>query len=40
MKSDGWQCQFIEEDLKTALPKKVTFASADKIRELARRAKR
>jgi len=37
VKSDGWQCQFIEEDLKTALPKRVTFATADKIRELARR---
>lgn len=29
--------QFLEADLKTPLPRKVTFADADKIRELARR---
>jgi hypothetical protein len=34
---NGWQCQFIEEDPKTALPKTVTFSDPDKIRELARR---
>jgi hypothetical protein len=33
----GWFCQFLEADLKTSLPKKLTFAHADKIRELARR---
>jgi hypothetical protein len=33
----GWFCQFLEPDLKTPLPKKLTFAHADKIRELARR---
>jgi hypothetical protein len=33
----GWFCQFLEADLKTPLPKKLTFANADKIRELARR---
>lgn len=33
----GWQVQFTEADLKTPLPKKLTFADADKIRELARR---
>jgi hypothetical protein len=33
----GWQVQFLEADLKTPLPRKVTFAVADKIRELARR---
>ncbi len=33
----GWQVQFLEADLKTPLPKKVTFAHPDKIRELARR---
>jgi hypothetical protein len=33
----GWFCQFLEADLKTPLPKKLTFAHADKIRELARR---
>jgi hypothetical protein len=31
----GWYCQFFERDLKTALPKALTFASADKVRELA-----
>jgi hypothetical protein len=33
----GWQVRFLEADLKTPLPRKVTFAGADKIRELARR---
>jgi hypothetical protein len=33
----GWQVQFLEADLKTPLPRKVTFADADKIWELARR---
>lgn len=33
----GWFCQFLEADLKTPLPKRLTFARADKIRELARR---
>jgi hypothetical protein len=33
----GWHCQFLEADLKTSLPCRFTFASADKIRELARR---
>ena len=32
----GWQVQFLEADLKTPLPKKLTFTDADKIRELAR----
>jgi hypothetical protein len=32
----GWQVQFIEADLKTPVPGKVTFADADKIRELPR----
>ena len=31
----GWYCQFVETDLKTSLPKKLTFASANKVRELA-----
>ena len=31
----GWYCQFFEIDRKTSLPKKLTFASADKVRELA-----
>jgi hypothetical protein len=33
----GWQVQFLEADLKTPLPRRLTFADADKIRELARR---
>jgi hypothetical protein len=32
-----WQIQFLEADLKTPLPRKFTFADAEKIRELARR---
>jgi hypothetical protein len=32
----GWQAQFLEADLKTPLPKKLTFNDPDKIRELAR----
>jgi hypothetical protein len=35
MQSHGWYCQFLEEDLKTPLPRKLTFASSDKIMELA-----
>jgi hypothetical protein len=34
---DGWQVQFTEADLKTPLPRKLTFADPEKIRELARR---
>jgi hypothetical protein len=37
MVRDGWYCQFLEPDLKTPLPRKLTFANADKIRELAER---
>jgi hypothetical protein len=33
--SKGWYCQFLEADMRTILPKKLTFASADKVRELA-----
>jgi hypothetical protein len=36
-KRGGWQVQFLEADLKTPLPRKLTFADPDKIRELARR---
>jgi hypothetical protein len=32
----GWHCQFLEEDLKTSLPKKLAFLSQDMILELAR----
>jgi hypothetical protein len=33
----GWQVQFVEADLKTPPPRKLTFADPEKIRELARR---
>jgi hypothetical protein len=36
-KRGGWQVQFLEPDLKTPLPRKLTFADPEKIRELARR---
>lgn len=32
---DGWHVQFFEEELKTSLPRKLSFASSDKIIELA-----
>lgn len=35
---DGWQCQFLEADLKTALPRKLHFTSPDKLIELVERA--
>ncbi len=34
---EGWQVQFLEADLKTPLPRKLTFTDPEKIRELARR---
>jgi hypothetical protein len=34
MLRDGWYCQFLEADLRTALPTKLTFRSPAKIREL------
>lgn len=37
MLSGGWYCQFLEEDLKTPLPRKFTFATEEKVRELAER---
>lgn len=33
----GWQVQFTESDLKTPLPRRLTFADPDKIRQLARK---
>ena len=33
----SWQVQFTEADLKTPLPRRLTFADAEKIRQLARR---
>jgi hypothetical protein len=34
---NGWHCQFLEQDLKTALPRKLHFTSADKVIELVER---
>ena len=34
----GWHCQFLEADLKTPLPKKLNFKSAEKILQLAGRS--
>ena len=36
---DGWHCQFLEEDLKTPLPRKFTFATPEKVVELAERGR-
>jgi len=36
-KRGGWEVQFLEADLKTPLPRKLTFYDPEKIRELARR---
>jgi hypothetical protein len=33
----GWQVQFLEADLRTPLPRTLTFTDPEKIRELARR---
>ena len=35
--SRGWHCQFLEEDLKTPLPRKLHFANPDKIVEMSER---
>ena len=37
VRRDGWLCQFLEEDLKTPLPRKVTVANPEKVREMAGR---
>ena len=34
---NGWQCQFLEKDLKTSLPRKLHFTSAEKVIELVER---
>jgi len=34
---NGWHCQFMEADLKTALPRKLQLKSADKVIELVER---
>ena len=35
--SSGWYCQFLEEDCRTALPRKLTFKDVKKVVELAQR---
>ena len=37
MLRDGWHCQFLEADLKTPLPRKLTFATSDKLLEIFER---
>jgi hypothetical protein len=37
MDRHGWQCQFLEADLKTPLPKRLHFTSPDKIIDLVER---
>ena len=37
MLREGWYCQFLEEDLKTPLPRKLVLDSPEKIMEMARR---
>jgi hypothetical protein len=37
MQVKSWHCQFLEEDLKTPLPRMLTFATDDKVTELVRR---
>ena len=37
MDRQGWQCQFLEADLKTPLPKRLHFTSSDKLVELVER---
>jgi hypothetical protein len=37
MLRNGWLCSFLEEDLKTTLPRKLTFRDSAKIIELAER---
>ena len=33
----GWHCQFLEQDLKTPLPRKLHFKSAERVIELVAR---
>jgi hypothetical protein len=40
MLQNGWFCQFLEEDLKTPLPRKVRFEDPEKIIEMAEKGKR
>jgi hypothetical protein len=34
MRSHGWYCQFLEDDLRTSLPRKSNFATSEKVIEL------
>lgn len=34
---DGWHCQFLEQDLKNSLPRKLHFTSSDNVIELIER---
>jgi hypothetical protein len=34
----GWQCQFLEQDLKIPLPRKLHFATSNKVVQLVERA--
>ena len=38
MQREKWACEFMEPDLKTHLPKRVSFADPGKIYEMAERA--
>ncbi|MGB7986419.1 MAG: hypothetical protein WCF54_14730 [Terracidiphilus sp.] len=38
MDRQGWQCQFLEDDLQTSLPRRLHFASSAKVVELVERA--
>jgi hypothetical protein len=38
MQSNGWYCRFLEADLKTPLPRKLTFVTSEKILQLAEHA--
>ena len=37
MLRDGWYCQFLEADLKTPLPQKLTLPNSEKVVEMAER---
>jgi hypothetical protein len=37
MRREGWYCQFLEADLKTPLPKKLTIVDSRKLLEMAER---
>jgi hypothetical protein len=37
MQRDGWFCQFLEEDLKTPVGKRLHFTSDAKVRDIAER---